>query len=126
MDSNGSSPVALSTPVPATVSLALSTGRPSKRKADPSTGPVAKKVKYSKYSAIRRKSNNDDNQNDRDTFGQPPVYADIRQSLCEALPYYRAHQSGAYTKNNIVHGFLCDSETSNRAKFDDQIMIATT
>lgn len=58
-------------------------------------------------------------------FGIPPVWSETRQGLCEAVPYYRAYQSGAYLNGGIVHGFLCDKEASKRAKFDDTIMIAT-
>lgn len=34
------------------------------------------------------------------------VWAENRQSLCDALPYYKAHQSGAHTKNHIPIGVL--------------------
>jgi hypothetical protein len=56
--------------------------------------------------------------------GQPPVWSDKRQGLCEALPYYRAYQSGAYTHGGRVLGFMCDGEVGDRDVFGDQIMIA--
>lgn len=59
-------------------------------------------------------------------FGIPPVHSEIRQSLCEAVPYFRAYQSGAYTNDKRVIGFLCDKEASIRAKFTPEVMIATT
>ncbi|KAH8816837.1 hypothetical protein F5884DRAFT_236441 [Xylogone sp. PMI_703] len=56
-------------------------------------------------------------------FGEPLVWADKRQQLCEALPYYKAYQSGAYMHDGIVHGFLCDKEVGFRDKFTDEVMI---
>lgn len=57
-------------------------------------------------------------------LGEPPVWADKRQSLCETLPYYRAYQSGAYMNQLTVRGFMCDKEVGPRDKFTEEIMIA--
>ncbi|KAF8858768.1 hypothetical protein BDZ45DRAFT_590705 [Acephala macrosclerotiorum] len=57
--------------------------------------------------------------------GKPLVWADKRQQLCETLPNYKAYQSGAYTNNGILHGFLIDAEVGPLDKFDDQIIITT-
>lgn len=38
--------------------------------------------------------------------GPKLVWADNRQGLCDALPYYKAHQSGAHTKDKIPIGIL--------------------
>jgi hypothetical protein len=57
-------------------------------------------------------------------YGEPPVWADKRQSLCETLPYYKAYQSGAYITCGIVRAFMCDKEVGPRDKFDEEIMIA--
>jgi len=57
-------------------------------------------------------------------YGEPPVWADKRQSLCETLPYYKAYQSGAYITGGIVRAFMCDKEVGPRDKFDEEIMIA--
>ncbi|CZR62926.1 uncharacterized protein PAC_12823 [Phialocephala subalpina] len=56
---------------------------------------------------------------------KPLVWAAKRQQLCETLPAYRAYQSGAYTNNGILHGFLIDAEVGALDKFDDQIIITT-
>lgn len=56
-------------------------------------------------------------------LGGPLVWAEKRQQLCEALPYYIAYQSGAYTHDGIVKGFLCDKFVSLRDKFTDEVMI---
>lgn len=47
-----------------------------------------------------------------------------RQNLCEALPYYRAYQSGAYTFGNLAYGFLLDKDSSGaRSYMDEEIVI---
>ncbi|BEI90583.1 uncharacterized protein CcaverHIS019_0306530 [Cutaneotrichosporon cavernicola] len=38
----------------------------------------------------------------------PPVWAQSRQELCEALPYYRAFQSGMYMCKRVPFGYLLD------------------
>jgi hypothetical protein len=57
-------------------------------------------------------------------YGQPPVWADKRQSLCETLPYYRAYMSGAYMHCQIVRAFMVDKEVGPRDKFEEEIMIS--
>jgi hypothetical protein len=57
-------------------------------------------------------------------YGQPPVWADKRQSLCETLPYYRAYMSGAYMYCQIVRAFMVDKEVGPRDKFEEEIMIS--
>jgi hypothetical protein len=59
-----------------------------------------------------------------EAFGEPPIWADKRQALCETLPYYRAYQSGAYTSHSLVYGFLYDKEVGARDVFTDQVYIA--
>jgi len=56
--------------------------------------------------------------------GQPPVWADKRQSLCETLPYYRAYMSGAYMHLQMVRAFMVDKEVGPRDKFEEEIMIS--
>jgi hypothetical protein len=57
-------------------------------------------------------------------YGKPALWADKRQGICETLPYYNAYQSGAYTHDRRVYGFMCDKEVGDRDVFTDQIMIA--
>jgi hypothetical protein len=57
-------------------------------------------------------------------YGQPPVWADKRQSLCETLPYYRAYMSGAYMHCQTVRAFMVDKEVGPRDKFEEEIMIS--
>jgi hypothetical protein len=57
-------------------------------------------------------------------YGQPPVWADKRQSLCETLPYYKAYMSGAYMHCQVVRAFMVDKEVGPRDKFEEEIMIS--
>lgn len=83
--------------------------------------------------------------------GQPEVWAEVsailswtwltsmtltllqeRQALCEALPYYQAYQSGAYSwgsengKGGYVYGFLLDNDNDERGYMDENIAITRT
>jgi hypothetical protein len=63
-------------------------------------------------------------QNDKpEPFGQPKVHANTRQAACEALPWFKAYQSAAYTHKGVVYGLLCDKEVGPRDKFDDSIIV---
>jgi hypothetical protein len=84
-----------------------------RKRADPKA-PKAPKAAYYGGNAQQDKP---------EPYGQPALWADKRQGLCETLPYYQAYQSGAYTHGH-VYGFLCDKEVGDRDVFTDQIMIA--
>ncbi len=56
-------------------------------------------------------------------YGQPLVWAEQRQALCETLPYYRAFQSGAYTVDGLGYGFLLDKDCGERAYMDEEVVI---
>ncbi|WWC87705.1 uncharacterized protein L201_002597 [Kwoniella dendrophila CBS 6074] len=45
---------------------------------------------------------------------QPPVWADSRQELCEALPYYRSFQSGLYMHKRSAFGYLLEAYPAPR------------
>lgn len=55
--------------------------------------------------------------------GEPLVWAEQRQALCETLPYYRAYQSGAYTTEGLGYGFLLDKDCGERAYMDEEVVI---
>lgn len=58
--------------------------------------------------------------------GNPTVWADKRQQLCETLPQYKSFQSGAYTSNGRLLGFLIDAKVDPKMdRFNDQIVITT-
>jgi hypothetical protein len=78
---------------------------------------IKKTTKPSKYYI------NDAQKDKPEPYGEPDIWCDKRQGLCEALPYYRAYQSGPYTKDNLVHGLMVNNEVGERDWFDDQIMI---
>ncbi|TYJ58787.1 hypothetical protein B9479_000623 [Cryptococcus floricola] len=40
---------------------------------------------------------------------RPPVWAESRQELCEALPYYRSFQSGLYMHSKVTFGYLLEA-----------------
>jgi hypothetical protein len=58
-------------------------------------------------------------------YGEPPVWADKRQCLCEALPYYKAYMSGVYQQAGVACGFLVDKEVGPRDKFQDEFLITS-
>ncbi len=59
----------------------------------------------------------------------PLVYAEGRQPMCSALPYFKAYQGGTYTskENNItfVKGCLVDGEARPRDVLGAQVVITT-
>ncbi|KAJ2904878.1 hypothetical protein MKZ38_006919 [Zalerion maritima] len=59
------------------------------------------------------------------TVGYPPVWAYKRQSLCSALPYFDAYQSGMYHKYGKPHGILIDQAASKRDLMLEQVVITT-
>ena len=43
--------------------------------------------------------------------------------MCEALPWYKSHQGGAYTNGGYCRGFLVDGNGGTRSYMDSQIII---
>ncbi|KAI9715076.1 MAG: hypothetical protein M1812_006194 [Candelaria pacifica] len=58
-----------------------------------------------------------------DSQGQPLVWAEGRQALCESLPYYRGYQSGGYSYGGLIYGFLLDKECHSRDYMDATVVI---
>ncbi|KAI9812295.1 MAG: hypothetical protein M1827_004744 [Pycnora praestabilis] len=56
--------------------------------------------------------------------GQPFVWADGRQALCETLPYFRGYQTGAYHSEGLIHGMLLDGSCHERDYVDATVVIA--
>lgn len=54
----------------------------------------------------------------------PDIWCETRQELCESLAYYRAYQSGCYTHDGLVHGYLLDSCASIRDHIGGKIVIS--
>ncbi|KAF1816468.1 hypothetical protein P152DRAFT_388822 [Eremomyces bilateralis CBS 781.70] len=62
-----------------------------------------------------------------DPVGEPPVWAQRRQAMCETLLYARNYQSCAYTLNGISHSCTFDLASGPRARefMDADVIIAT-
>jgi hypothetical protein len=56
--------------------------------------------------------------------GQPEVWADGRQELCETLHYYRAYQSACYSTGGFVRGFMFDKVAHGRDYIDGDVVIS--
>jgi pyruvate/2-oxoglutarate dehydrogenase complex dihydrolipoamide acyltransferase (E2) component len=63
--------------------------------------------------------------NKPEPFGQPLIWSDKRQALCETLSYYRAYEAGAYSIDKVVHGLLCDKGVYARDHIDDHVVICS-
>ncbi|KAL9077233.1 MAG: hypothetical protein Q9161_000499 [Pseudevernia consocians] len=95
----------------------------------PRLQPSASKPRATPKAKTAVKSGGD---NRREPRGQPEVWAEVRQALCEALPYYQAYQSGAYSwgseagKGGYVYGFLLDNDNDERGYMDEKVVITRT
>ncbi|KAF2159366.1 hypothetical protein M409DRAFT_30116 [Zasmidium cellare ATCC 36951] len=58
------------------------------------------------------------------TRGQPEVWADSRQALCETTPYYKMPQSGCHSNGGHVYSFLLDSRGHCREYMDPDVIIS--
>ncbi|QSZ36984.1 hypothetical protein DSL72_009076 [Monilinia vaccinii-corymbosi] len=58
-----------------------------------------------------------------EAWGKPEVWADKRQQLCSALPYYRGYESAAYRSHGMISGFLCNQGVGPRDVFTEDIYI---
>jgi hypothetical protein len=56
--------------------------------------------------------------------GHPLVWADSRQELCEALPYFRQLYGGGQTKGGVASGFMFDRQSHPRDYMDCTVTIA--
>ncbi|KAI5817650.1 hypothetical protein BZA77DRAFT_366057 [Pyronema omphalodes] len=56
-------------------------------------------------------------------IGSPSIWAEMRQELCDAFPFFRSHQSGLYYHNNVARGVLLDSVASDRDFCGDRVII---
>lgn len=56
--------------------------------------------------------------------GQPSVWADGRQALCETVPYFRSYQGGGYCTGGFARGFMYDKESHERDYMDANIIIS--
>ncbi|KAI9682656.1 MAG: hypothetical protein M1829_006643 [Trizodia sp. TS-e1964] len=59
-------------------------------------------------------------------YGNPEIWANGRQALCESLPYYRAYQSGSYSINNRIFATMIDKQAAPRDHFSEELVITRT
>ncbi|CAG8955754.1 hypothetical protein HYFRA_00011620 [Hymenoscyphus fraxineus] len=57
--------------------------------------------------------------------GDPEIFAHVRQALCDALPFFQAHQGGTYRNGGIAHGLLINTMVGNRDYFGHDVIITT-
>lgn len=50
-------------------------------------------------------------------------FAQYRTELCDALPWFRAVQGGAYSDRGLCFGCLLDADSGLRPYVDDEIII---
>ncbi|CAN9477329.1 unnamed protein product [Alternaria alternata] len=62
--------------------------------------------------------------NKPEPHGQPEVWADGRQELCETLHYYRAYQSACYSTGGFARGFMFDKVAHNRDYMDSNVVLS--
>lgn len=63
-------------------------------------------------------------QNKPEPIGQPEVWAEGRQELCETLHYYRGYQSASYATGGFVRGFMFDKVAHDRDYIDGDVIIS--
>lgn len=55
--------------------------------------------------------------------GYPPVWAQVRQHLCEAQPHFRSHQAGQYNNGKVAQGFYISKYSEPRDLLDRNVLI---
>lgn len=63
----------------------------------------------------------------RDNTPRTPrlAWSKTRQALCDALPFFKAHKGGTYTKDKTVHGLLIGGFSEPRDLVDQDVIITT-
>ncbi|TQN75222.1 Alpha-ketoglutarate-dependent dioxygenase alkB-like protein 3 [Colletotrichum shisoi] len=56
-------------------------------------------------------------------LGSPPVWAENRQALCDALPYFKAHEGSMYTKDKVIKGMLLNAFTTVRDFLGSEVIV---
>lgn len=53
------------------------------------------------------------------------AWSKTRQALCDALPFFKAHRGGTYSKKKKIHGILIGGFLEPRDYFGRDIIITT-
>ena len=56
--------------------------------------------------------------------GEPLVWADTRQELCEGVPYFRSYQGGIYFRYEVAFGYLLDAFGAERDFIGSNVVIS--
>ena len=56
--------------------------------------------------------------------GEPLVWADTRQELCEGVPYFRSYQGGIYFRYEVAFGYLLDAFGAERDFIGSHVVIS--
>jgi hypothetical protein len=56
--------------------------------------------------------------------GEPLVWADTRQELCEGVPYFRSYQGGIYFRYEVAFGYLLDAFGADRDFIGSHVIIS--
>ncbi|RYP07948.1 hypothetical protein DL765_008969 [Monosporascus sp. GIB2] len=57
--------------------------------------------------------------------GAPEVWAESRAALCNALDYFRSHQSSLHSQDGVAVGMLIDSKVGEHDMFSSQVIITS-
>ncbi|ROV98770.1 hypothetical protein VMCG_06814 [Cytospora schulzeri] len=55
--------------------------------------------------------------------GYGPVWATVRQDLCEAQPYFKAHQGGIHSNNSVALGLYINKYSEPRDLLDRNVLV---
>ncbi|KAI0883663.1 uncharacterized protein GGS22DRAFT_189634 [Annulohypoxylon maeteangense] len=67
----------------------------------------------------------DGNKDKPEPSGMPPVWAEKRAAIADALPYFRAHQSGLHSNKKVAKGFLIGAKVEIRDRFESEVIITS-
>ncbi|RYP75102.1 hypothetical protein DL771_002563 [Monosporascus sp. 5C6A] len=57
--------------------------------------------------------------------GAPEVWAESRAALCNALDYFRSHQSSLHSQDGVAVGMMIDSKVGEHDMFSSQVIITS-
>ncbi|KAI5787380.1 hypothetical protein FPQ18DRAFT_414355 [Pyronema domesticum] len=58
-----------------------------------------------------------------ESIGSPRIWAEMRQELCEAFPFFGSYQGGLYCHNDVARGVLLVSVVWDRDVCGDRVII---
>ncbi|CAG8920378.1 unnamed protein product [Penicillium salamii] len=58
-----------------------------------------------------------------EVYDNPPAWAEGRQQLCDAIPWFGCTQGAMYHNEGFCYGFLIDADGGERSYLDEEILI---